>query len=355
MLAPFGSFALHPARSRSVGPYGYRRVYDSRTRALIRQEPDPETAPIVQELARRVLAGEAFYALTIELNARGVPSPETIRMRRLGNTSAQWVWRQDQVRDVVLSPTSAGRRVHRGVVLDGVIASWEPLISQTDHALLVEKLCDPGRRSWKDGRVKHLLTGLAFCGVCGAPVRRTVNNRDKYANYCCNGGPGKFCVARKQQWVDDFVTDVVIERLSQPDALDVYATEGSGLQEARHTLVALEAELATLRAAKKEGRISLQAFLDFEPDLLGKIETARARLLCTAAPPVLVDLVGGHVRTRWEQLTIPQRRDVIRALCIVNINPTRQGGRQLDPSTIMIDWKPTQRTVPDGITGRRSR
>ena len=67
-------------------PYGYRRVYDSRTRALIRQEPDPETAPIVQELARRILAGEAFYALTNELNARGVPSPETIRMRRLGNT-----------------------------------------------------------------------------------------------------------------------------------------------------------------------------------------------------------------------------------------------------------------------------
>ena len=36
-------------------------------------------------------------------------------------------------------------------------------------------------------------------------------HRDKYANYCCNGGPGKFCVARKQQWVDAYVTDVVIE------------------------------------------------------------------------------------------------------------------------------------------------
>ena len=123
---------------------------------------------------------------------------------------------QDQVRDVVLSPTSAGRRIHRGVVLAGVTASWEPLISASDHALLVEKLCDPSRRSWKDASVKHLLTCLAYCGVCGAPVRRTVNNRDKYANYSCSGGPGKFCVARKQQWVDTYVTDVVIERLRNP-------------------------------------------------------------------------------------------------------------------------------------------
>jgi hypothetical protein len=182
-----------------------------------------------------------------------------------------------------------------------------------------------------------------------------VNNRDQYANYCCNGGPGKFCVARKQQWVDTYVTDVVIERLSQPDALQVYASEGSGLQEARQTLVALEAELSTLRAAKKDSRISLQAFLDFEPDLLAKIETARARLLHTAAPPVLVNLIGGQVRARWEQLTIPQRREVIRALCIVTINPTRQGARRLDPSTIMIDWASAQCAVPGEITGRRHR
>ena len=57
-------------------PYGYRRIYDSRTRALIRQEPDPETAPIVQELARRTLAGEAFYALTIELTPAAYPAPK---------------------------------------------------------------------------------------------------------------------------------------------------------------------------------------------------------------------------------------------------------------------------------------
>ena len=37
-------------------PYGYQREYDPKTRALIRQYPDPATSEIVRELARRVLA-----------------------------------------------------------------------------------------------------------------------------------------------------------------------------------------------------------------------------------------------------------------------------------------------------------
>ncbi|WP_219419423.1 recombinase family protein [Pseudonocardia nigra] len=182
-------------------PYGYRRIYDPRTRALIRQEPDPETAPIVEELARRVLGGEAMYSLTNELNARGVPSPETVRMRRLGDTQSSWLWRQDQVRDVILSPAAAGKRVHQGKVLDGVIASWDPIISAEEHALLAEKLYDPARRSWVDASVKHLLAGLARCGVCGSPLRRTIN-RKRYGNYSCWGGKGTGCVSRKQEWVD---------------------------------------------------------------------------------------------------------------------------------------------------------
>ena len=44
-------------------PYGYRRVYDPKTRRLLRQEPD--TAPVVREIARRLLAGEALGAVAL--------------------------------------------------------------------------------------------------------------------------------------------------------------------------------------------------------------------------------------------------------------------------------------------------
>jgi hypothetical protein len=38
---------------------------------------------------------------------------------------------------------------------------------------------------------------------------------------------------------------------------------------------------------------------------------------------------------------------------IVKINPTRQGARRLDASTIMIDWKSAEPSVLVGINGRR--
>src|SRR6478609_8632801 len=50
--------------------YGYRRVYDDTTRALVRVEPDPVQAAIVCEAARRVLAGETLYQIAKSFNAR---------------------------------------------------------------------------------------------------------------------------------------------------------------------------------------------------------------------------------------------------------------------------------------------
>src|SRR4051795_677977 len=52
--------------------YGYRREYDPGTRELIGQVPDPDTAPVVQEAARRVLAGETPYAVAQNFNRRGI-------------------------------------------------------------------------------------------------------------------------------------------------------------------------------------------------------------------------------------------------------------------------------------------
>src|SRR3954469_6987933 len=55
--------------------YGYRREYDPATREFIEQTPDPDTAPIVQEAARRVLNGETPYAVAQDFNRRGIKPP----------------------------------------------------------------------------------------------------------------------------------------------------------------------------------------------------------------------------------------------------------------------------------------
>jgi len=329
-------------------PYGYRRIYDERTRALIHQEPDPETAPIVTELARRVLAGEALYSLAAELNDRGVPSPDTWRARRQGDFESSWVWRPDQVRKVVLSPAAAGKRVHRGEVIDGVTAAWKPILDDADHALLTARLTDPRRRTWVDGAAKHLLAGLAVCAECGAKMRR-VKNRG-CPSYACWGGKGTGCTARKQEWVDTFITDVIVARLERPDVLDVFRADDTDTAAAAQREVAvLRAQWDALMAAGERGPdaggLSVAAVARLEAPLLAKRADAERRAHPPTAPRFVADLAGPDARSRWEALTMPQRRQVIRTLCTVRIHRARRGVRTFDPSTVTVEWR-TRRETP---------
>lgn len=60
-------------RPHGRNTYGFLRVYDERTRELVRVEPHPEQAPVVQEAARRLLNGDSACAIARDLNARDIP------------------------------------------------------------------------------------------------------------------------------------------------------------------------------------------------------------------------------------------------------------------------------------------
>ncbi len=62
-------------RPHGITPYGYRRVYDEKTGAFLRVEKDPEQAPIVLEISKRVADGEPYKTIAKDLQARGVPAP----------------------------------------------------------------------------------------------------------------------------------------------------------------------------------------------------------------------------------------------------------------------------------------
>src|SRR5260370_1310183 len=64
-----------PARPHGLAPSGYARRYAPVTRELIGQEPDPVTAPVVEDIITRVAGGEPIEAVVRDLNDREVPSP----------------------------------------------------------------------------------------------------------------------------------------------------------------------------------------------------------------------------------------------------------------------------------------
>lgn len=324
--------------------YGYTRVYEEHSGRTAGQVVDPETGPIVREIVVRILAGEACYSVAADLERRGVPSPHTVARLRNRRPTVETPWRPDQVRRIALSPTNAGLRVLRGEVLPGVAASWEPLVSRTDHARVTEILRDPARRT-NIGRTtsRHLLVSLARCAECGAGVRR-IKNRN-VPSYVCSRG---YCVARAMRFVDEYVTTALLAYLQRPDLAEVFARDDTVEQQERAAAARERDELrATLEGwyeAAVAGTVSPSGLARVETGLLQRIEAADDRARPRPASPVLANLLQltrgeDTVEARWELLTVPSKREVIRELMDIRIKRTRRGARHLDPDSIEIRWR----------------
>jgi len=303
--------------------YGYRREYDPQTGELVRQIPDDETAEIVREAASRVLGGETPYSVAQDFDRRGIPTPRK-GMR----------WDLTQVKRLCINPGYAGKRVHRGQVIGD--AAWPPILDEATHLALVAKLGDPRRRTMRDSAIKHLLSGVAVCGVCNGRIR-VQKNRGFLAYLCVDG----FHVSRNEDDVDEFVTEVVLARLERPDLADVLAEsrddDGTAvaLAEAREKRARLEG----FYDAAAAGELTPAALSRIEARLLPEIDAADRRARAAVTSPLVGDTAGPDARKRWAKLTLPQRREIISTLMTVRIMPTVRGSRVFRPESIAITWK----------------
>ena len=178
-------------------PYGYRRVYDATTGALLDQtryvladeagrpvpnaigeflpvlpaSDDPRTlspeAQVIADAARDVLAGTTLRRIVKDLNDRGIPSPRKPNRKTLENNPEGVVsrWTPESLRQRVLNPTIAGRSVHLGQDIGQ--ATWAPIVDHATWLKLHAILTDPSRRSITIPRgpePRHLLSGIARCG-----------------------------------------------------------------------------------------------------------------------------------------------------------------------------------------------
>ncbi|SFU07189.1 Site-specific DNA recombinase [Geodermatophilus amargosae] len=304
--------------------YGYRRIYDDRTGELVEQVPDPVTAEVVREAARRVLGGETPYAVAQDYNRRGVPAPR----------GSERGWDLTQVKRLCINPGYAGKRVHQGKVVGD--AAWPAIISEADHLQLVAKLGDPARRSQRDSAIKHLLSGIAVCGVCGGRMR-VQKNRGFLAYLCVDG----FHVSRREDDVDAYVTELTLRRLERPDLADLMASEPDA-----DTAAAL-AEAARLRAKLDEWYVagtqkdgpSPMAVARVEAELLPQIEAAEKRALPPFTSPLVSEVASSEARDRWEKLPITAKREVISTLMMIRIMPSTRGRRTFDPDSVTIEWR----------------
>jgi site-specific DNA recombinase len=310
-------------------PFGYRREYEhvsdpetTRQVRVVHQVPHEHRAALVREMATRTLAGEPLNAIAKDLNARGEPTPTGIP------------WDLSRIRGILLNPAIAGQRVFQGEILGE--AAWPAILAEPDEdatdtfARLEAKLRDPRRRTSVDGSVKHLLTNIAICGyggdldwpaaltqaqaasVCGATFR-WIKNRNT-PSYDCRAHHHVSCA---ESFLDEKITDMLLLRLAQPDAAEVFARPDprGDTATARREVATLRARLDRFYRQAAKGTLSDTGLARIEAELLPEIATWEKRAKPAPRSVVVARLLGAHdIRACWEDLLITQQREAIRAL-----------------------------------------
>lgn len=340
--------AAEAGRPHGKNVYGYQRVYDVKTRELLRVDEHPEQAAIVREAARRVLAGESFYAIAKDFNLRVIPPRRPTRVEHRKN----YGWTPPAVKQMLTMPAYAGKRQHQGKIVSEAL--WPALIEPEAWQKLQSVISPQDRKRANDWPAKHLLSGIALCGVCGAPMRLGKQNagtkkvdpsgasipRDVYGAYVCSGIPGRpgpdgrkgFHVAMRQEHLEQIVTEVLLARLERPDFLATIGDRGDAANSERDALLAEIAGYQAYLDKVREEAAALLRFdilLDQEARIEPKIRAAQAKLekLSEIDPFVLALLSGGAIRMEWSSLKLAEQRRMVRAVMAPRVNRIGKGWR----------------------------
>ncbi|MGH3935212.1 MAG: recombinase family protein [Pseudonocardiaceae bacterium] len=288
---------------RPSGPvlFGYERVYDPKTRALIEQRPHPETAPVVVDIITSVYNGESLKSIARRLNEAGTPSPRGSK------------WLLPTVRRTALNQGYIGLRGHNGHTTQGI---WPPLVDATVFYGARRILMDPKRTTRRPGRAKWLASCIATCALCGGVMAVIYRGANRTVYMCRDHG---HCWIEREE-LDAYLTLLVIERLSRPDA-HPHLPDGAD----ESAVVALRAEEAALRADldgyaddAADGRIDRAFAAKVVAKLNARISDVQHRIEQAITPPALTGLLPGapdeDVDTRWDRAPTSAKREVLRLL-----------------------------------------
>lgn len=300
-------------------PYGYERVNGE---VVIVEEE----AAVIREAYARYLNGESYYSISQGLNAEGAL------------TSTGREWSVSTLRALLRNPGYAGILVYKGVEQgDG---NWTPIISRAtwgEYKQMRARRKVP--HDWAN-QAKHLLSGLAVCGVCGGRMfARPLYARGKAQKavtlaYACRD---KWCVQRNLERLDDLVTRTIVARFSMPDVLEIVRASRATVDDDSE-LEDLRARWDDLAALAADGTLRPSAVRQQSAVLKDKIEKLESRLMSARQLSAASDLaLAADVRTYWEQMPLPRKRALIQYLMTVTVNK-QANPRRFDPNDVVIGW-----------------
>jgi site-specific DNA recombinase len=260
----FAAEAAAQRGERSGGPrqFGYGRTTvvqlpdgTARRRDSRLAELNPEEAAAIKIAFERKIKGDSDRSIWREWNDKG------LRTAR-GNP-----WCGSSFREMLKSPQLAGFVVYAGkIAVDDngkpVKSSWPAIVDVETWRAVQAILSDPARKTSPGTTPKHLCSGIARCGKCGATLRSSVgwsNGTTKVKTYRCTREGCGVTVFRDK--LDRPVRQAIIDAFAAGEPLR--GTDDDADDTARRTLeIALDenrAAEARLAEAIADGLVSREA------------------------------------------------------------------------------------------------
>ncbi|MFB8229686.1 recombinase family protein [Cellulosimicrobium sp. NPDC055967] len=303
-------------------PFGYDRGADG---AVVIVDAE---AQAIREGAAAVLGGASLASVARDWNERGLL------------TTGGVPWRNGYVRRVFLNPRHAGRNVYLGD--DVGEGDWTAILDDETHQRLVELLTDPSRRSTRSNAAKHLLSGIARCGVCDAPLKGAgaSSGERRWSVYRCP----EYHLTRKCAVVDVAVTDALLARMSAPDAAALLAPVGVDVDALRADYDERRHRRDDLAALLAEGLLGADAVREQSERLTAEMDDIARRVSATTGTHPAFALTGGDASAVWNSMDLAQRRDAVRSVMVPRVvvigrGSVKGGAANDDPRRhVDIDW-----------------
>jgi DNA invertase Pin-like site-specific DNA recombinase len=282
-------------------------------------------AKLIREAASRILAGATLNAVVKDWNQRDV------------TTVTGAVWTPNVLRLILSSPRVAGLRSHRGEVVGQ--AAWPAILKRDQWDALVRLFAERTGRP-TDSTNRRLLTGLLVCGRCGQPMWAGMNNgKPTYACVRREGRPGCFLSIDGGQ-LEDLIVAAVLRRFD-----DAHIPVGEAEGNHGDYVAQLQTERDELAAMKARGELTMDEWKTLRAGVLERLDRARATLQADMATAERAERIGryrkpGALRKAWPRVTMPERREILRAVIdTITVTPARRGRNRFDPDRIEVRWR----------------
>jgi DNA invertase Pin-like site-specific DNA recombinase len=287
-----------------------------------------EEAELIRDAAEHILDGVSLSAIASSWNDKGIPTPQ----------AAPNGWCSSTVRGILCNPRLIGKRTYKGeVVADGI---WEPILDVETF----ERLQGTLRRAAKPGRPsRRLLSGIARCGNCSAPMWSThrYDDGNAIARYGCvkrPGAPGCGTVTIVADKLEQLITDAVVHRLSSKHVNQALRSKPKPTR-VDVDLARLERDLEDLASDYGAGRITRREWLSAREQLEQRLAHARRSLDETNGTAALAPFRGNDVRDVWDQLDVERRRAVLNALVgRIIVKPATTTGK-FTADRVDVEWR----------------